>query len=370
MKIGIPKEIKANENRVALVPSGADALVAAGHVVLVETDAGLGSGFSDEHYAAVGACIVADADAVWAEAELVVKVKEPLEAEWKRIKAGQTLFTFFHFAADEKLTRALMASGATCIAYETVELLTRELPLLTPMSEVAGRMAVQQGAKYLEQLHGGRGILLGGVPGVPPARVVILGGGVVGLNAAKMAAGLGAMVTMLDVSLERLRYLSDVMPVNVQTIFSNRRTVLEQIASADLVIGCVLIPGAVAPRLIRREDLQSMLPGAVIVDVAVDQGGCVATTHPTTHENPIYTVDGVIHYAVANMPGGVPRTSTLALTNATMPYVLQLANKGWRQALKDNVPLRKGLNIVDGKITHLGVAEAFGLQCHETEGLL
>jgi len=370
MKIGIPKEIKANENRVALVPSGADALVAAGHVVLVETDAGLGSGFSDEHYAAVGACIVADADAVWAEAELVVKVKEPLEAEWKRIKAGQTLFTFFHFAADEKLTRALMASGATCIAYETVELLTRELPLLTPMSEVAGRMAVQQGAKYLERLHGGRGVLLGGVPGVPPARVVILGGGVVGLNAAKMAAGLGAMVTMLDVSLERLRYLSDVMPVNVQTIFSNRRTVLEQIASADLVIGCVLIPGAVAPRLIRREDLQSMLPGAVIVDVAVDQGGCVATTHPTTHENPIYTVDGVIHYAVANMPGGVPRTSTLALTNATMPYVLQLANKGWRQALKDNVPLRKGLNIVDGKITHLGVAEAFGLQCHETEGLL
>ena len=370
MKIGIPKEIKANENRVALVPSGADALVAAGHVVLVETHAGLGSGFSDEHYAAVGACIVADADAVWAEAELVVKVKEPLEAEWKRIKAGQTLFTFFHFAADEKLTRALMASGATCIAYETVELLTRELPLLTPMSEVAGRMAVQQGAKYLERLHGGRGVLLSGVPGVPPARVVILGGGVVGLNAAKMAAGLGAMVTMLDVSLERLRYLSDVMPVNVQTIFSNRRTVLEQIASADLVIGCVLIPGAVAPRLIRREDLQSMLPGAVIVDVAVDQGGCVATTHPTTHENPIYTVDGVIHYAVANMPGGVPRTSTLALTNATMPYVLQLANKGWRQALKDNVPLRKGLNIVDGKITHLGVAEAFGLQCHETEGLL
>jgi len=251
-----------------------------------------------------------------------------------------------------------------------VELLSRELPLLTPMSEVAGRMAVQQGAKYLERLHGGRGVLLSGVPGVPPARVVILGGGVVGLNAAKMAAGLGAMVTMLDVSLERLRYLSDVMPVNVQTIFSNRRTVLEQIASADLVIGCVLIPGAVAPRLIRREDLQSMLPGAVIVDVAVDQGGCVATTHPTTHENPIYTVDGVIHYAVANMPGGVPRTSTLALTNATMPYVLQLANKGWRQALKDNVPLRKGLNIVDGKITHLGVAEAFGLQCHETEGLL
>mgnify|MGYP003385130934 CR=1 FL=1 len=370
MKIGILKEIKTNENRVALVPSGAQALVAAGHAVLVQANAGLGSGFSDAQYAAAGARIVADADAVWAEAELVVKVKEPLEIEWKRIKAGQTLFTYFHFAADEKLTRALMAAGATCIAYETVELPTRELPLLTPMSEVAGRMAVQQGAKYLEHLHGGRGVLLGGVPGVPPARVVILGGGVVGLNAAKMAAGLGAMVTLLDLSLERLRYLSDVMPANVQTAFSNRHTVLEQIASADLVIGSVLIPGAVAPKLIRREDLQTMLPGAVIVDVAVDQGGCVATTHPTTHENPIYSVDGVIHYAVANMPGGVPRTSTLALTNATMPYVLQLAHKGWRQALRDNAALRKGLNIVDGKISHTGVAEAFGMTCHAAEGLI
>jgi len=367
MKIGIPKEIKANENRVALVPSGVEALVAAGHTVLVEQSAGLGSGFSDEYYAAVGARIVADADAVWAAADMVVKVKEPLEAEWQRIRPGQVLFTYFHFAADEKLTRALMSTGAICIAYETVELPTRELPLLTPMSEVAGRMAVQQGAKYLEKLHGGRGILLSGVPGVPPARVLILGGGVVGMNAAKMAAGLGAMVTVLDVSLERLRYLSDIMPANVHLVFSNRRNLLEQLASADLVIGCVLITGAVAPKLILRGDLQAMLQGSVIIDVAVDQGGCVETTQPTTHEKPIYSVDGVIHYAVANMPGGVPRTSTLALTNATMPYVLQLANKGWRQALKDNAALRKGLNIVDGKITHPGVAEAFGLQSHETE---
>ena len=370
MKIGIPKEIKTNENRVALVPSGAEALVAAGHTVLVEKSAGLGSGFSDEQYTAAGARIVPDAEAAWAEAELVVKVKEPIEPEWKRIRPGQTLFTYFHFAADERLTQAHLASGAICIAYETVELPSHELPLLTPMSEVAGRMAVQEGAKYLEKLHGGRGILLSGVPGVPPARVVILGGGMVGINAAKIAAGLGASVTILDVSLERLRYLSDVMPANVQLVYSNRHNVLEQIATADLVIGAVLIPGAVAPKLIRREDLKTMRPGAVIVDVAVDQGGCVETTHATTHENPIYSVDGVIHYGVANMPGGVPRTSTLALTNATLPYVLQLANKGWKQALKDNGALCKGLNIVDGKITHKGVAEAFGLPCYAAEAFL
>ncbi len=370
MKIGIPKEIKTNENRVALVPSGAEALVAAGHTVRVEKNAGLGSGFSDEQYTAAGARVVPDAEAAWAEADLVVKVKEPIEAEWKRIRPGQTLFTYFHFAADEKLTRAHLASRATCIAYETVELPTHELPLLTPMSEVAGRMAVQEGAKYLEKLHGGRGILLGGVPGVPPARVVILGGGTVGTNAAKIAAGLGAGVTLLDVSLERLRYLSDVMPANVQLVFSNRHNVLEQIATADLVIGAVLIPGAVAPKLIRREDLKAMRPGAVIVDVAVDQGGCVETTHATTHENPIYSVDGVIHYGVTNMPGGVPRTSTLALTNATLPYVLQLANKGWKQALKDDGALCKGLNVVDGKITHQGVAAAFGLPCHEARAFL
>lgn len=365
MKIGIPKEIKTNENRVAVVPSGVEALAAAGHEVLVEQGAGLGSGFSDEQYAAAGARIVPEAAAVWAGAELIVKVKEPIEPEWKRIRPGQVIFTYFHFAADRKLTEAHLASGATCIAYETVELPSRELPLLTPMSEVAGRMAVQQGAKYLEQLYGGRGILLGGVPGVAPAKVSILGGGTVGLNAAKMAAGLGAHVTILDTSLERLRYLSDVMPPNVQLLFSNRHAVQEQLAEADLVIGGVLIPGALTPKLIRREDLKTMRPGSVIVDVAVDQGGCAETTHPTTHENPTYMVDGVIHYAVANMPGGVPRTSTLALTNATLPYLLQLANKGWKQALRDNGALLKGLNIVDGKITHQAVAAAFGAFMHD-----
>ena len=365
MRIGIPKEIKTNENRVSLVPAGAESLVAAGHTVLVERGAGLGSGFSDEQYTAAGAAIAPDADATWSTADMIIKVKEPIEPEWKRMKTGQTVFTYFHFAADEKLTRAHLASGATCIAYETVELPTRELPLLTPMSEVAGRMAVQEGAKYLEKLYGGRGVLLGGVPGVPPAKVVILGGGVVGINAAKMAAGMGANVTILDVSLERLRYLSDVMPANVQLIFSNRHNVLEQIATADLVIGGVLIPGAVAPKLIRKDDLKTMRAGAVIVDVAIDQGGCVETIHATTHENPTYVVDGIIHYGVANMPGGVPRTSTLALTNATFPYALRLANKGWKQALRDDPALLKGLNVVDGKVTYRGVAEAFGIEFHE-----
>ena len=367
MKIGIPKEIKTNENRISLVPAGAEALVAAGHHVVVEKDAGIGSGFTDGQYTAVGASIAPDADRVWADSDLIVKVKEPIETEWARIKAGQTIFTYFHFAADARLTQAHIASGAVCIAYETVELPSRELPLLTPMSEVAGRMAVQEGAKYLEKLHGGCGVLLGGVPGVPPAKVVILGGGVVGTNAAKIAAGMGARVVILDVSLERLRYLSDVMPANVQLIFSNRHNLLEQIAKADLVIGGVLIPGATAPRLIRKEDLKIMRPGAVIVDVAIDQGGCVETIHATTHENPIYLVDGIIHYGVANMPGGVPRTSTLALTNATFPYLMQLAAKGWRKALKDNSALRKGLNIVDGKVTYKGVAEAFGLNCYSPD---
>ncbi|MDH4216640.1 MAG: alanine dehydrogenase, partial [Gallionella sp.] len=275
MKIGIPKEIKTNENRVSLVPAGAEALAAAGHTVIVEAGAGQGSGFSDEQYKAAGAQIANEAGAVWAAADMVVKVKEPIEPEWKNIRPGQAIFTYFHFAASEQLTRAHMASGAACIAYETVELPSRELPLLTPMSEVAGRMAVQEGAKYLEKLYGGRGILLGGVPGVPPAKVVILGGGVVGVNAAKMAAGLGASVVLLDVSLERLRYLSDVMPANVQLIFSDRHKLLEQIATADLIIGAVLIHGAVAPKLIRRDDLKTMRQGAVIVDVSVDQGGCV-----------------------------------------------------------------------------------------------
>ncbi|MDO8206891.1 MAG: alanine dehydrogenase [Gallionella sp.] len=370
MKIGVPREIKTNESRVALVPSGVAALVAAGHEVWLECGAGEGSGFSDEQYRTAGAQIIPDADAIWAAAELIVKVKEPIRSEWQRLRTGQIIFTYFHFAADRELTQAHLDSGAICIAYETVAQPTGELPLLTPMSEVAGRMAVQEGARYLEKLYGGRGVLLGGVPGVAPAHVVIIGGGVVGSNAARLAAGLGARVTLLDVSLERLRRLSEVLPANVQTLFSNRHNLLEQITSADLVIGGVLIPGAAAPRLIRREDLKLMLPGSVIVDVAVDQGGCAETTHPTTHENPIYVVDGVIHYAVANMPGGVPRTSTLALTNATFPYLLQLANKGWKRALQGSLPLRQGLNIAEGKVTYRAVANTFDLPYTAPENFL
>jgi len=365
MKIGVPKEIKTNENRIALVPAGVETLIGAGHSLLIETGAGIGSGFSDDAYTAVGAKIAPDAATVWKDSEMIMKVKEPIEPEWPHMRKGQLIFTYFHFAADEKLTRAHMKSGAICIAYETVELPSRELPLLTPMSEVAGRMAVQEGAKYLEKLYGGRGVLLGGVPGVAPAKVVILGGGIVGINAAKMAAGMGAKVVILDISLERLRYLSDVMPANVQLIHSNRHNILEQVTTADLVIGGVLIPGAVAPKLVRRADLKLMQPGSVIVDVAIDQGGCVETIKATTHENPTYVVDGVIHYGVANMPGGVPRTSTLALTNATLPYAVQLANKGWKRALKENLALRKGLNMIDGKVTYPGVAEAFGLELHD-----
>ena len=365
MRIGIPKEIKTNENRISLVPAGAEALVAAGHSVTVEKGGGLGSGFTDEQYTSVGAKIGATAAKVWADADMIIKVKEPIAREWKHMKKGQTIFTYFHFAADEQLTRAHMDSGATCIAYETVETANSELPLLIPMSEVAGRMAVQEGAKYLEKLYGGYGVLLGGVPGVPPAKVVVLGGGIVGINAAKMAAGMGAKVTILDLSLPRLRYLSDVMPANVTCIYSNRHNILEQIATADLVVGGVLIPGAKAPKLIRREDLKLMKKGSVIVDVAIDQGGCVETIHATTHEDPVYTVEGVIHYGVANMPGGVPRTSTLALTNATFPYAMKLANKGWKQALGADAGLLKGLNVVEGKVTYEGVADAFGIKYHD-----
>lgn len=364
MKIGVPKEIKTNENRIALVPAGAESLVAAGHSVLIETGGGFGSGFTDEDYTSVGATIAPDAATVWKESDMIMKVKEPIKVEWPHMRKDQLIFTYFHFAADEALTRAHMASGAVCVAYETVELPSRELPLLTPMSEVAGRMAVQEGAKYLEKLYGGRGVLLGGVPGVAPAKVVILGGGIVGINAAKMAAGMGAKVVILDISLERLRYLSDVMPANVQLIYSNRHNIVEQIRTADLVVGGVLIPGAKAPRLVRKEDLATMQPGSVIVDVAIDQGGCVETIHATTHENPTYVVDGVIHYGVANMPGGVPRTSTLALTNATLPYAMQLANKGWRRALTESPALLKGLNVAQGKVTYEGVAEAFGMEYH------
>lgn len=370
MKIGVPKEIKANENRVALVPAGAEALIHAGHTVYVERGAGEGSGFPDEAYTAVGAQVLDTAAEVWEQAEMILKVKEPLESEWPLMRDGQIIFTFFHFAASEALTKAVIDSGAIGIAYETVQLPTGELPLLTPMSEVAGRLSVQQGAKYLERFFGGRGVLLAGVPGVEPANVVVIGGGVVGSNAARMAAGLGARVTLLDVSLNRLRYLSEVMPANVSLVYSNRQNILEQIEKADLVIGAVLLPGAKAPNLIRREDLKRMKPGAVIVDVAVDQGGCVETIHPTTHEDPIYFVDGIVHYGVANMPGAVPRTSTLALTNATLPYALTLANKGWRQACRDDHTLALGLNVVAGKVTYASVAEAFGMPYTPIEDVL
>ncbi len=361
MIIGVPKEIKTNENRIALVPAGAELLVGAGHTVYVEQGAGLGSGFPDEAYAAAGARLAPTAEEVWAKAEMIMKVKEPIAVEWPRMRPGQVIYTYFHFAASEELTRAVIDAGAVAVAYETVQLPNGELPLLTPMSEVAGRMAVQEGAKYLEKVYGGRGVLLGGVPGVAPAEVVIIGGGVVGINAAKMAAGMGARVIILDISLDRLRYLDDVLPKNVDTLYSNRYNILEAISRADLVVGAVLVTGAKAPHLIKREDLKLMKPGAVVVDVAVDQGGCVETIKPTTHENPTYFVDGILHYAVANMPGGVPRTSTLALTNATLPYGLRLARHGWKQACRADDALRLGLNVVEGKVVYPGVAEAFGL---------
>jgi alanine dehydrogenase len=370
MIIGVPKEIKTNENRVALVPAGVEALVDAGHRVLVERDAGVGSGFPDDAYTAAGAEIAAAADEVWQQADMIVKVKEPIAPEWPRMRRGQLIYTYFHFAASEELTRAVIDSGAVAVAYETVQLPTGELPLLTPMSEVAGRMAVQEGAKYLEKVHGGRGVLLGGVPGVAPADVAIIGGGVVGINAAKMAAGMGANVTILDLSLDRLRYLDDVLPANVATLYSNRHNILGAIQRADLVVGAVLLPGAKAPRLVRREDLKLMKSGAVIVDVAVDQGGCVETIRPTTHENPIYFVDEVLHYAVANMPGGVPRTSTLALTNATLPYARTLARLGWKEACRQDAALRLGLNVVEGKVVYPGVAEAFGLPLVPVDAVL
>lgn len=370
MLIGVPKEIKTNENRVALVPAGAEMLVADGHTVLVEKGAGEGSGFTDKQYTAVGAKIGKNADEVWAKADMIMKVKEPIAVEWPRMRRGQLMFTYFHFAADEALTKAVIKSGGIALAYETVELPSGELPLLTPMSEVAGRMAVQEGAKYLEKVFGGRGVLLGGVPGVSPAEVVIIGGGVVGTNAAKMAAGMGAHVTVLDTSLHRLRYLADVMPANVDVVFSNAHNLRELLKKADLVVGAVLLPGAKAPNLVKKADLRSMKNGSVIVDVAVDQGGCIETIHPTTHENPTYVVSGVIHYAVANMPGGVPRTSTLALTNATLPYARRLARDGWKKACKADGALALGLNVVRGKVVYPGVAEAFGMDLTDVGSIL
>lgn len=370
MIVGVPKEIKTAENRIALVPAGAEALSAEGHTVLVERGAGLGSGFSDEAYRDAGAEIAPSADAVWSKADMILKVKEPIEPEWPKIRKGQVLFTYFHFAASEPLTKAIVKSGCIAIAYETVQLPPGELPLLTPMSEVAGRMAVQEGAHYLEKVFGGSGILLGGVPGVLPAEVLIIGGGVVGTNAAKMAAGLGAHVTLLDVSLDRLRYLSDVLAPNVDLLYSNRHNILQQISKADLVIGAVLLPGAKAPHLVKRGDLKLMKQGSVIVDVAVDQGGCIETIKPTTHDQPTYVVDGIIHYGVANMPGGVPRTSTLALTNATFPYAKKLARLGWKQACKQDHSLFLGLNIVEGKVVYPGVAEAFALTLVDPNSLM
>src|SRR5947209_11601209 len=335
MIVGVPKEIKTAEHRVALVPAGVESLVGDGHSVVVEQGAGIGSGFADEAYRAAGATLVPKPADAWARAEMVVKVKEPIEPEWPCMRKGQVVFTYFHFAASEPLTRAVIKSGIIAIAYETVQLPSGELPLLTPMSEVAGRMAVQEGAKYLEKAYGGSGILLGGVPGVLPGEVLIIGGGTVGANAAKMAAGLGAHVTLLDLSLDRLRYLADVLPPNVDLLHSNRHNILDQLHKADLVIGAVLRPGAKAPNLVKRADLKLMKPGSVIVDVAVDQGGCIETIKPTTHESPTYVVDGIIHYAVANMPGGLPRTSTLALTNATFPYAKRLGQLGWQRHCQD-----------------------------------
>lgn len=361
MIVGVPLEIKSDESRVALVPAGAQALVGRGHTVLVQQGAGIGSGFADEMYMVAGAEIVSDALEVWERAQMIMKVKEPVATEYARMRAGQIVFTYFHFAADEKLTHAVLDSDCVAVAYETVQLSTGELPLLTPMSEVAGRMAIQEGARYLERAHGGLGCLLGGVPGVLPAEVVILGGGVVGSNAAKIAAGFGAHVTILDVDLDRLRYLSDVMPANVDTYYSNRHNILEQIGRADLLIGAVLLPGAKAPRLVLRDDLKLMKDGSVLVDVAVDQGGCVETVKPTTHADPTYVVEGVIHYCVANMPGAVPRTSTLALTNATFPYAMLLAEHGWESACRANRSLALGLNAVGGQLTYQAVGEAFGI---------
>ena len=360
LKIGVVKEIKSQEYRVALTPAGADRLVHAGHEVTVEAGAGLGSGFADGDYVAAGAKILEGPDPVWAEAEMILKVKEPLPIEWPRIRAGQTLFTYFHLAADRALTEAMVASGAHCFAYETLEV-GRGLPLLTPMSEVAGRMSIQAGAKILEKPQGGSGILLGGVPGVARAQVLVLGGGVVGTNAARMAVGLGADVTIMDLDLERLRYLDEVMPKNCRTIYSTPYAIREALATVDLVVGAVLIPGAAAPKLIRREDLALMKPGSAIVDVAVDQGGCIETTKPTTHDDPTYTVDGVIHYCVANMPGAVPRTSTMALTNATLSWTVLLAKLGAARAMRENASLATAANVVGGRVTHAAVAEAFAM---------
>jgi alanine dehydrogenase len=361
MIIGVPKEIKVKENRVALIPGGVEEFKRHGHTVIIETEAGTGSGFPDADYEAAGAEIVGTAKEVFDRADMIMKVKEPIAPEYDLIREGQIVFTYFHFAASQELTEAMMRNKCIAIAYETVEREDRSLPLLIPMSEVAGRMAPQQGAKYLERPMGGYGILLGGVPGTSPAEVVVIGGGVVGTNAAKIAAGFGARVTILDTNLYRLRYLDDIMPKNVITVMSTPSTLRQRVLDAHLVIGAVLVPGAKAPSLVTRDMLSEMKPGAVLVDVAVDQGGCFETTKPTTHVEPTYVVDGVVHYCVANMPGAVPFTSTIALTNATLPYALQIANQGYEDAISNSNELRLGLNVFKGDITYKAVAEAFDL---------
>ena len=367
MIIGVPKEIKNNENRVGMTPSGVQEMTRRGHVVYVQASAGVNSGFSDEAYTAAGAKILPSIEEVYARADMIVKVKEPIEREYSLVRKGQLVFTYFHFASSEPLTKAMIESGAVCCAYETVERKDRSLPLLVPMSEVAGRMATQEGCYFLERPRGGKGKLMGGVPGVKPAKVFVIGGGVVGTAAARTAAGMGADVTICDVSLPRLAYLADVMPKNVKTLMSSEYNIREELKSADLVVGSVLIPGAKAPKLVTREMLALMEPGSVLVDVAIDQGGCFETSHPTTHESPVYYVDDILHYCVANIPGAVPYTSTLALTNATLPYALQLASKGWRKACADNEELRKGLNVVEGKVVYKEVAEAWGMPFEELQ---
>lgn len=367
MIVGILKEIKPEEHRVAMTPAGVEQMRQAGHTVLVQTGAGTGSGWDDATYTKAGAQMVAAAADIYGQAQMVMHVKEPLPTEYDLIRRDQIVFTYLHLAANETLTRALIKAHSVNIAYETVQKEDGSLPLLTPMSEVAGRMSIQQAAKYLEMTHGGRGVLLGGVPGVEPATVLIIGGGVVGTQAAKMACGLGAKVYLLDTSLARLRALSDIMPANCFLLMSNPDTLRRLVREADAVIGAVLVPGAKAPRLITREMLKTMRPGAVLVDVAIDQGGCFETSRPTTHADPIYVVDGVVHYTVANMPGAVAKTSTLALTNATLPYALEIADKGWQRAMQENSAIRRGANIVQGRVTHPGVAEAFGLTCTPVE---
>lgn len=359
MIVGLPKEIKNNENRVALTPAGVFELIRNGHTVYVQLNAGYHSGFEDEDYEKVGAILLPTIEEVYAKSDMIVKVKEPIESEYELAKEGQVIFTYFHFASSESLTKAMIKSRAVCIAYETVEDQKGDLPLLRPMSEVAGRMAVQQGAKYLEKPIKGKGILLGGVPGVKPGKVLILGAGVVGVQAAKMASGLGAHVTIMDVNMDRLRYVNDILPSNVVTEFSNEYNIRKHIKTHDLIIGGVLLKGAKAPKLITKDMLKEMHAGTVLVDVAVDQGGCMETTKPTTHEDPTYIIDDVVHYCVANMPGAVPYTSTVALTNVTLPYVLELANKGWEKACEENEGLSKGLNIVYGDVVYKEIAEAF-----------